>query len=312
MLGKAMRFATMCTWSFAICGKANRHNVAAVSNATIEDFEHRVGNETNFEDHSSTTKTVTSTPIRKTSSTGSSTQVRRLAKILLLGSSVFSAAASAPRGVQPAGFRALQQDGNIDLEHLALNVPVGGILGRTSWEKYELVLGGFEAALQGWEEQHKGDLGPGWGWEDRELKHHERPFGAGRKLKIRGPKDKASGLSGSNTKASPSKHKILIRANQLFEKFLWCAGIPMDMWILIREGKYVDSHCVQEVLDMDKFLQTPGWLDHVFTRPSVIEFMPLFTWMISPRLHPSEQGNAGMEENLKEDRMKAIDIMTDA
>jgi len=329
MLGKAMRFATMCTLAFAICGKANRHNVAAVSNATIEDFAHRVGSETSFEDHSSTTKTVPSIPIRKASSTGSSTQVRRRAKILLLGSSVSSSAASAPRGVQPAGVRVLQQDGNIDLEDPALNVAVGGILGPTSWEKYES-LTGFAADLQGWGLK---DLGEGRELEDRGLKHHEGPFGAGRKLKIRGPKDKASGLSSSNTKARPSKHKVDIPANQPFEKFLK-RGLEL-------KGKYVHSDGVQEALDMDKFLQTPGWLVRVFTLPSVIEFMAenspvtkdgtffkdAVTVMLAARFLDEKVSEAvqwlskffkdnpdifEMEENLNEDLKKAMAIMTDA
>jgi len=296
MLGKAMRFATMCAWSFAICGKANRHNIAAVSNATIEDFEHRVGNETNFEDHSSTTKTVTSTPIRKTSSTGSSTQVRRLAKILLLGSSVFSAAASAPRGVQPAGFRALQQDGNIDLEH-------GGILGPTSWENSELASARFEADLL-----DENNLGAGWGVQDRGLKLHERPFGVGRNTH-----------PSSNTKASPSKHKIFIRAKELFDKFVK------------PEMGYTDTDGVHKVLDVDKFVNTHAvyqgtfrnWVslfvqNPKFTNEMWIKFFTdhtvghhlkqdLFRWLISPHLHPSEKGSLDIL-----DRMKAMDIMTDA
>jgi len=39
MIGKAMRFATVCTLAFAICGEANRDKVAAVSRGTTEDLE---------------------------------------------------------------------------------------------------------------------------------------------------------------------------------------------------------------------------------------------------------------------------------
>jgi len=39
MIGKAMRFATVCTLAFAICGKASRDKVAAVSEGNTEDLE---------------------------------------------------------------------------------------------------------------------------------------------------------------------------------------------------------------------------------------------------------------------------------
>jgi len=90
MLGKAMRFATVWILAFAICGKANRFEDAAVSKGTTEDLEHRSRQETNFEAHVSTTS--------------SCSKGGRLAVIAL---AVTSANAFAPGKVRP-----FQKDSN--------------------------------------------------------------------------------------------------------------------------------------------------------------------------------------------------------
>jgi len=81
-----MRFATVCTLAFAICGTASRDKVADVSKGTTEDLEHRFRQDTNFEDDLSTTSPRS--------------RVRRLKVILALGSAMTSADAFAPGSFQ--------------------------------------------------------------------------------------------------------------------------------------------------------------------------------------------------------------------
>jgi len=95
MLGKAMRFATVWILAFAICGKADRYQGTAASKGTTEDLEHRSRQETNFEDHLSTTS--------------SGPRGRRLAAIAL---AVTSADAFAPGNVHSLGVRPSQKDNN--------------------------------------------------------------------------------------------------------------------------------------------------------------------------------------------------------
>jgi len=96
MLGKAMRFATVCALAFAICGEAKRNELAAVSKGTTEGLAHRFRQETNFEDHLSNTTKVSSTLLRKpTSKTSSYSRLRRLA-VLALSSAGAADAFTAP------------------------------------------------------------------------------------------------------------------------------------------------------------------------------------------------------------------------
>jgi len=113
MLGKAMRFATVCTLSFAICGKADRGKFASFSKGTAEDLEHRFGQENNFEDHLSTTMNVSSILMQKqTSETPSCSLARRLAAILALSSALTSVDARGLPGVQSFQVRPLQKYSN--------------------------------------------------------------------------------------------------------------------------------------------------------------------------------------------------------
>jgi len=319
MLGKAMLVVTMCTLAFAICGKANRDRAAAVANAHREDFEPRVGKET--------------TPVRKSSST-SSTQVRRFAKIL--------AAASVSRGAQSAGVpAAIPEDKDTALDHAALNVPVGGIFGPPTWEKNELVLDGFEDDLLGWQEkkmdsQDKGDLKFIWGVMDQGVEHHERSFGVSRRLKTRGPKDEAA----VQLEFPNWLEKFLKRG--LFLKGMYAHADGLGIQHTVGDSRmYTHANAVQTALDMDKFPHIPAWLEHVFTRPSVIVFMAdnipaikqyppfkdavkviLAATILDANVKEAVQGLAGffldnpdierLELNLNQDLVKAMDIMTDA
>jgi len=102
MLGKAMWFATVCTLAFAICGTANRDKGAADSKGITEDLEHRLMQETNFENHFSNTTNVSSTPLRKQSSRLYSA-LSKLTVIAALSSALTADAFTSPgvQGVRP-------------------------------------------------------------------------------------------------------------------------------------------------------------------------------------------------------------------
>jgi len=127
MLGKAMRFATVCTLAFAICGKANRGKTASFSEGTTEDLEHRFGQETNFEDHLSTTMNVSSIVMQKPNSrTLSFSVVRKLAAILALSSALTPADALILPGLQTFGTPPLQKDSNTAFSPIHTSNPLHG------------------------------------------------------------------------------------------------------------------------------------------------------------------------------------------
>jgi len=125
MLGKAMRFVTVCTLAFAICGKANRDKSSSFSEGTTEDLEHRFGQETNSKDLLSTTMNVSSILMRKpTSETSKFSVVRKLAAILALSSALTSADAFASPGVQTSGVRPFKKDSNTVFAPIHTNNPL--------------------------------------------------------------------------------------------------------------------------------------------------------------------------------------------
>jgi len=126
-----MRFATVCTLAFAICGKANRDKLASFSEGAAEDLEHRFGQETNFEDHLSPTMNMLSIPMRQpTSETSSSSGVRKLAAILALNSALTSADALAlhlaSAFASHLGVRPSEKNSNTSFAPIHTNNPLHG------------------------------------------------------------------------------------------------------------------------------------------------------------------------------------------